>query len=151
MAIRVLIADDNEVVRKLLRRSLEKRSDIEICAQTSDGRETVAAATALKPDLLILDVRMPLLNGVEVAALLKNELPNAKIILFTMYDDCVGRSLAVAAGVHFVLSKPDGISKLLVTVEELLGPEDSSQSSESAGKIDATPVENSRAVSSSNC
>ena len=151
MSIRVLIADDNEVIRRLIRRSLEKRGDIEICAQTSDGRETVAAATALKPDLLILDVRMPELNGIEVAALLKKELPNAKAILFTMYDDCVGQSLAAAAGVHRVLPKPDGISKLLIAVEDLLGAEQVFDSKQGLTNNDATKIPNVRAVSSSNC
>jgi|SRR5579871_363476 len=151
MPIRILIADDNDVVRKLIRQSLEKRGDIEICAQTADGRETVAAAIALKPDVLVLDVRMPSLNGVEVAAIVKKELPAARIILFTMYDDYVGMGVAAAAGVHSILSKPDGISKLLAVVEELLGPENAAGLERAAEKPSATSGQNVHAAGSSQC
>jgi two-component system nitrate/nitrite response regulator NarL len=121
MAKRVLIADDNKNVRRAIRSILTtKWPDLEVCAETADGRETVATAKLLQPDLLILDVRMPELNGIEVATILKKELPAAKMVLFTMYSDHVGKSLAAAAGVHVILPKVDGLPAFTKAVESLL-------------------------------
>jgi DNA-binding NarL/FixJ family response regulator len=116
---RVLIADDSELVRGLIRRFLEKKGDVEVCAETGDGQQTIDAAMALSPDLLILDVVMPKLNGIAVASILKKSLPKTKTIVFTMYGDYV-KNVALAAGVNVVVSKPDGICALLQAVEALL-------------------------------
>lgn len=122
---RVLIADDSDAVREVIRAFLEDRPDIEICAETSDGQETVDWALALQPDIIILDVLMPKLNGIEAASLLRKKLPNSKIILFTMYGDYV-RNLASAAGVNIVLPKPNGLSPLVEAVDHVVRetPED---------------------------
>lgn len=121
MSKRVLIADDNKSVRKAIRSILNmKWPDLEVCAETSDGRETVNAASELQPDLLILDFRMPELNGVEVASILRKKAPRAKTLLFTMYSDHVGEALAAAAGVTMVLPKVDGVPGFTRAVETLL-------------------------------
>lgn len=116
---RVLIADDSEVIRELIRTFLEARLDVEVCAETSDGQETLDWALALQPDIIILDVLMPKLNGIEVASLLKKNLPNTKLILFTMYGEYV-QALASAAGADIVLPKPDGLSPLVEAVERVM-------------------------------
>lgn len=95
------------------------KRDVEVCAETGDGQETIDAAMALSPDLLILDVVMPRLNGIAVASILKKSLPKTKTIVFTMYGDYV-KNVALAAGVNVVVSKPDGICALLQAVEALL-------------------------------
>ncbi len=112
MARRVLIADDSETVRKALRSYFEGRPDLEFCGEAHNGRQAVDLALALKPDVLILDVVMPELNGIEVSTLLKESLPYAKTILFTMYGEYIGKNLAAAAGVNVVLEKADGLTKL---------------------------------------
>ena len=124
MTKRVLIADDNELMRRTIRSFLEDRGDIEICAQTVNGVETVKAAMALRPDLLILDVVMPGLSGIEVAGILNNKLPDSKILLFTMYGDSVGEKLASAAGVNIILQKSKGLTGLAQTLDSLLDPDD---------------------------
>jgi DNA-binding NarL/FixJ family response regulator len=116
---RVLIADDSALVRGLIRRFLEMKEGVEVCAETADGPQTINAAMDLLPDLLILDVLMPKLNGIEVASILKKNLPNTKTIVFTMYGDYI-KNLALAAGVNIIVSKPDGILALLQAVETLL-------------------------------
>lgn len=116
---RVLIADDSDTVRGVIRAFLDKCLNVEICAETSDGRETVEWALALRPDLIILDVLMPKLNGIEVASLLRKNLPGSKIILFTMYGEYV-QALASAAGVDIVLPKPDGLTPLMRAIESVL-------------------------------
>jgi len=121
MTKRVLIADDNGAMRRAIRSFLEQQPGIEICAQTAKGLETVHAAVALRPDLLILDLRMPELNGVEIASLLKKNLPDSKIILFTMYQDALHKGLANAIGASVVVPKAEGLSVLAREVRALLG------------------------------
>jgi CheY-like chemotaxis protein len=84
MPYRVLVADDNAGVRRAIRWYLEQRTAVEVCAEAENGLEAVDKALALKPDLLILDVGMPGLNGIEASGVLKKKLPEAKIVLFTI-------------------------------------------------------------------
>lgn len=119
MPRRVLIADDNDTVRNLIRSLLQSKANLEICAETTDGRTTINYALAMQPDLLILDVVMPEVNGLEVAEILKKSLPNTKTVLFTMYGESI-RSLALVAGVHAILPKPDGILELSAAVDSAL-------------------------------
>ena len=116
---RVLIADDNESVRKVIRSLVDQQPGIEVCAVTRDGIETAETAIALRPDLLIVDVLMPGLNGIEVTSVVKKSLPTAKIVLFTMYDDAI-RALAPVMGANALLTKSDGITALLRTVRTML-------------------------------
>jgi len=99
-------------MRKIIRSFLEELPDVEICAVAKNGTEAVDAARTLEPDLLILDVVMPDLSGVEVASVVKKTLPRSKVILFTMYGDTVGKALARSAGVDIVLAKTRGLSAL---------------------------------------
>lgn len=119
MSKRVLIADDNDRVRAVIRSVVEEQADVEICALTRNGIETVKVAMEVKPDLLILDVLMPGLNGIEVASVIKKSLPAARIIVFTMYDDVI-RTLAPAMGASTVLPKRNGIADLIRAVRTLL-------------------------------
>jgi DNA-binding NarL/FixJ family response regulator len=116
---RVLIADDNESVRKVIRSLVDQQPGVEVCAVTRDGIETAETAIALRPDLLIVDVLMPGLNGIEVTSIVRNSLPTTKIVLFTMYDDAI-RALAPVMGANALLTKSDGISALLQTVRTML-------------------------------
>jgi DNA-binding NarL/FixJ family response regulator len=120
MVKRVLIADDNRDVRKAIRGLLGRWPNLDICAETRDGREAVDAALALRPEFLILDLMMPGLNGVEVASILRKTLPGTKTIVFTMFGDNVGEKLASAAGIDIVLRKADGLSPLTHAIDDLL-------------------------------
>ena len=111
-------------MRGLIRRSLEQKPNVEVCAEAGDGQQTIDAALALMPDLLILDVVMPKLNGIEVASILRKNLPDAKTIFFTMYGDYV-KNVSLAAGVSAVVSKPDGLGALLRAVDALLDKRES--------------------------
>ena len=121
MPKRVLIADDSESMRKVLRSFVEAQPDIEVCATTQNGTETVESALALRPDLVILDVKMPGLNGIEVAGLLKKSLPGTKTIIFTMFGDSLSKAFASALGVNAVLAKNDGLQGLGRALQSLLG------------------------------
>lgn len=120
MTTRVLIADDNKIVRKMLKLVLSKMPDVSVCCETADGRSAVENALALRPDVLILDVRMPELNGIEVASIVRQNLPHAKTLLFTMYGDLVGPKLASCAGVDVVLPKVQGAAALVDAINKLV-------------------------------
>jgi NarL family two-component system response regulator LiaR len=109
---RVLIADDNYSMRKVIRSFVDEQPKVEVCAVTVNGREAVDAALALKPDLLIIDAVMPELSGIEVAGVLKKSLPDSKFILFTMYGDTIGKTLVKSAGIDVVVPKSAGLSVL---------------------------------------
>jgi DNA-binding NarL/FixJ family response regulator len=116
----VLVVDDSFTVRQGLKRYLSTRTDVVVCGEAVNGREAVQRAMALKPDLVLLDLAMPELNGAEVASLLKRAMPETRIILFTMYRDNIGKYLTSAAGIDIVLSKPEGGTKLAAAIDSAL-------------------------------
>lgn len=120
MRKRILIADDSETVRSVVKSFLASVEEIEVCGEAADGLETVQKAKQLDPDLVLLDVSMPEMNGAEVASVLKSSKPNILIILFTMYSSHVGKSLMSALGVDAVLSKPDGMAQLVSSIKTVL-------------------------------
>ena len=122
MSKRILIADDGDAVRQVIRAFFEARTDLQVCGEAADGAEVIDKAKQLKPDLILLDLAMPMMNGVEAASVLKGLMPETPIVLYTMYDDAVGKSIAAAAGVRAVVSKPDGIGKLVECVQSVLRP-----------------------------
>jgi two-component system response regulator DesR len=77
-------------------------------------------AQQLKPDLILLDARMPSLGGPQAASILKRALPKTRIILFTLFNDTIGKSVASAIGVDLVLSKTDGMAKLLNSIQTVM-------------------------------
>ncbi len=85
--IRVLIADDHQIVRDGLRSLLEKEPDLEVVAAVEDGRATVRLVEELQPDVVIMDISMPGLNGIEATRKITRDFPNIKIIALSMHDD----------------------------------------------------------------
>ena len=122
MVKRILIADDSSIVRRILSMFLQTRKNIEVCGEAANGTEAIEKAKQLHPDLVLLDLAMPEMNGAEVASILKKAMPNARIIIFTMYSENIGRSLTSAIGVDMVLSKPDGMISLMRAVDAVLSP-----------------------------
>lgn len=120
MAKSILIADDSATMRRLLRTFLKWHADCDVCGEAVDGLDAIEKARQLKPDVILLDLSMPRMNGAEAASALKAQIPGVRIILFTMYNEWMGDTLASAIGVDVVLSKPDGMSKLVDAVQGLL-------------------------------
>jgi YesN/AraC family two-component response regulator len=83
MGKRILIVDDHEHIRKIIRAFMESESGCVVCGEAVDGYDAIEKAQELKPDLIILDVSMPRMNGIEAAPRLKNMLPQTPIVLFT--------------------------------------------------------------------
>jgi DNA-binding NarL/FixJ family response regulator len=120
MSKSILIVDDSETSRKVTRLFLESQTDLEVCGEAVNGLDGIEKAKALKPDLIVLDLAMPQMNGVEAAPLIKREVPQTRIIMFTMYDNYLSGSLASRIGVDAVLSKPQGGWKMIECVRGLL-------------------------------
>ena len=116
----ILIADDNANIRHLLRSYIETETAFTVCGEAANGAQAVDKARQLNPDIVLLDLAMPQLNGVEAASVLKKALPAVKVVLFTMHVDSLGKSLLSAAGIDFFLSKEQSISKLTDYLKTLL-------------------------------
>jgi DNA-binding NarL/FixJ family response regulator len=119
MRKRVLIADDSTSVRDVIRSFLRDHQEIEICGEAIDGLDTIEKAQRLKPDLILLDLVMPEINGAVVASILKQKMPNVRIILFTMYSENVSKAFSSAVGIDAVLSKPDGMTHVVESINSL--------------------------------
>jgi DNA-binding NarL/FixJ family response regulator len=115
---RILIVDDQAPLLKVLRTSLEHHG-FTVCGEAENGIDAIGRAVATRPDLVILDVAMPGLNGIEVASILQSLLPNVPIILHTIYADRVGKSLKTMVGIKAVVAKSEGVGKLIDRVRSL--------------------------------
>jgi CspA family cold shock protein len=118
----LLICDDNPNIRYLLRTFVESRTPYKICGEAAHGREAIEQAKKFQPDLILLDLSMPIMTGAEAAIILKGVVPHMKIVLFSMHTDDVPRPLGRANGIDLTLSKSDGITKLADHLHALLTP-----------------------------
>ena len=116
----VLLVDYNAILRKSLRTLFDAAGFI--CSEAKDGAEALDEAAKLKPDLIVLDYSMPVMNGLQAAPLLKKILPDTPILMFTMFANPQFAELALAAGVRAVCSK-DQAGFLLGKAEPVLNSE----------------------------
>ena len=116
----ILIADDHEMLRKGLRSMLQSEMDWEVCGEAINGQDAVDKAIALRPDLVILDINMPVLNGLAAIRQILRGAPETKILIFTVHDSEQTVKEIRAAGAHGYLSKGNASEKLLKAVKDLL-------------------------------
>jgi DNA-binding NarL/FixJ family response regulator len=116
-SLRILIADDHSVVRAGLRALLESRSGWEVCAEASDGRDAVEKAAKLKPHVAVLDIGMPLLNGVETTRRIRSSSPDTEMLILTMHESDELARQVVAAGARGYILKDDADRILLAAVD----------------------------------
>lgn len=119
----ILIADDFQHARRAVRELLEG-AGFTVSGEAVDGVDALEKVEQLSPDLLVLDISMPKLNGIEVVAMLKDRLPKIPIVLFTLHAAVV--RMAPPAGIAAVISKSDGADELVACVKRLLAPEPAS-------------------------
>lgn len=116
--LRILLADDHTIVRQGLRKVLEERSEWEVVAEAADGREAVRLAEQYRPDVAILDVAMPLLNGIEATRQIKRRLPDTRVLVLSMHADEAYVTQILQAGATGYLLKDSADVDLLQAVEE---------------------------------
>jgi len=117
--LRILIVDDHEVARKGIRSLLESHAGWEVCGEARDGREAVECASRLKPDVLLLDIGMPNLNGLDAARQILATRPEARILILTVHDSEQMVREVLAVGARGFLLKSDAGRDLLAAVEAL--------------------------------
>ncbi|GAB2618264.1 response regulator transcription factor [Novilysobacter erysipheiresistens] len=117
--IRVLIADDHTLVRESLVGLLQADGDVQVVAQAANGLETLEQATATRPDIVVTDLTMPGLNGIEVVRRLRESLPNTRVLVLTMHQEDEYVLQAVRAGASGYLVKDSAASELLAAVRSL--------------------------------
>jgi two-component system, NarL family, response regulator NreC len=109
MTIRVLLADDHAIMRDGLKALLSASADITVVAEVGNGRDAVHRARELKPDVLVMDIAMPELNGIEAASLLRDKVPTARIVILSMHSTSEHVFRAFAAGaIGYVLKESAG-------------------------------------------
>ncbi|HXY25580.1 MAG TPA: response regulator transcription factor [Candidatus Acidoferrum sp.] len=141
MPVRILVADDHHVVRAGLRALLESKSGWQVCAEASNGREAVEKAVRLKPHVAVIDIAMPLLNGVEATRQIRKLSPNTEVLILTMHDSETLVQEVMEAGASGYVLKDDADRDLISAVESLQQhqPYLSSRASEAASRVSPVP------------
>jgi len=116
----VVVVDDNPAIRKMLAAAFLS-DGFKTCGEADNGKEGIEAAKKLKPDLITLDLSMPVMNGLQAASVLRKLFPRTPIILFTMFGGDSVNKAAVEAGINLVLSKSEALSTLVDYAHSLIG------------------------------
>src|ERR1700756_2455814 len=122
MPIRILIADDHEIFRRGLRSLLESHPEWEVCGEAIDGQEAVDRTRELIPDIVVLDIPMPRLNGLEAAQLIRSEAPRSKMVILSQHEPSLMRQAAFCAGASAYVTKSEVSRELMMAIETLLSP-----------------------------
>jgi DNA-binding NarL/FixJ family response regulator len=118
--LRILLADNHEVVRRGIRSLLEANAEWEVCAEAEDGVQAVQRTIELQPDVLIIDMSLPRLNGLQATCRILRQVPNQRVVLLTTYESETVFRDALQVGVRGVVLKSDASLDLTRVVEALL-------------------------------
>ena len=117
---RLLLVDDHEIFRRGLRALLEPFPEWQICGEAVDGMDAIEQCKLLKPDIIVMDVSMPRLNGLEAARLIRKETPEPRIVMITQHDSPQIRTAALEAGAQAFVTKSAVGSELVSALRNLL-------------------------------
>ena len=115
--MRVLIVDDQPVIRRGLRMWLELQDDVEVVGETGNGHDAVRLSLTVHPDVVVMDVEMPVLDGIEATAVLRTAAPQVQVIVHSIHTDAATRSRALAAGAIAFFGKGTDAGELLATLQ----------------------------------
>jgi DNA-binding NarL/FixJ family response regulator len=121
--VRILIADDHEIFRRGLRSLLESHPSWEVCGEAVDGREAVDRVKELHPDVIVLDVGMPRLNGLEAAELIRKQVPGSRIVILSQHEPQVLKQAALSAGARAYVTKSEVSQELVMAIEQIISSE----------------------------
>jgi len=116
----VLIVDDSPIVRNALCELLAREEDFDVCGEAENGREAIEKAQQLCPDLIVTDLSMPVMNGLEETRLLKQLTPAVPVIIYTAHSDPFIEKEALSAGASAVISKSEAVTTLVETARSLV-------------------------------
>ena len=115
--LRILLADDHTVMRTGLRALLERQPDMEVVGESENGRETVELAASLRPDVVVMDVGMPVLNGIEASKTIVTQSPRTAVVILSMHADESYVMRALSAGARGYLLKDSGAGDLISAIQ----------------------------------
>jgi DNA-binding NarL/FixJ family response regulator len=118
----VLVVDDNASIRQALCRVFTSEADFDLCGEAENGQEAIEKAQVLHPDLIVMDLSMPVMNGIDAARTLKTLMPMVPVIIFSEYSDVFSEQEARSAGISALVSKSEHVSVLIDRVRALLYP-----------------------------
>jgi len=145
--VRVLIADDHEIVRRGVRSLLETHPSLEVCGEAVDGQDAVDAAKQLNPDVVVLDISMPHLNGLEAARMIRKEVPRTEILILSQHDSAEVVNAALDAGARGYVVKSDVSRDLLRAVESVMQHKIAFSSTVHRDRHESAPTSTSERVS----
>jgi NarL family two-component system response regulator LiaR len=119
--VRVVLADDHETVREGLKGLFRRRSDWTICGEAKNGQEAVDLVAELQPELVVLDLSMPVMNSIQAATKIRQLSPDTKIVMLSMHTSAYSAEEAFRAGVNVYITKSEAGSELMRTVDTLFG------------------------------
>jgi two-component system, NarL family, response regulator NreC len=118
-SLRILVADDKPLVRYGLRILVERHDDWIVCGEASDGLEAVEKAANLKPDVVLLDISMPKLDGLSAVPLIRKKIPDSDIVMLTLHESLEMARIAAKAGARAYVTKSSLSTELIPTIEAL--------------------------------
>jgi len=116
MKIRIMLVDDCEVVRQGVASLIRREPDFEIVGEASEGQSAVDLARKIRPDVALMDINMPVMNGIEATRLIHNEFPDVRIIGFSIYDEDQQKEAMLRAGATAYFSKRGSSKNLIATI-----------------------------------
>jgi two-component system response regulator NreC len=123
MRARILIVDDHEIFRRGLRSLLESHPEWDVCGEATDGHEAVQKSKELQPDVVVLDISMPRLNGLDATGVIRKEVPNAKVVILSQHQPALMKQVAMTAGAAAYVTKSEVSRELLTAIEGLISSE----------------------------
>ena len=115
--MRILVVDDHEAVRKGVCTIVQTLDGVQVCGEAANGLEAIDRARELRPDLIIMDITMPVVDGFKAARLIRDILPDASILLLSMHDGNKLRHIAMSVGAHGFVCKDQGVGVLRQAIQ----------------------------------
>jgi DNA-binding NarL/FixJ family response regulator len=132
-SVEILIADDRELFRRMVRSLVESQPDYRICGEAVDGIEAIEKVRHLRPDIVLMDISMPRMDGLEATRIIRREVPECNVIIVTQNDATVAREQARSANARGFVAKSDLSRDLVLTIEKFRSSKPEAQESNRPG------------------